>query len=81
MEYTPLEKAWTLMSKMNNSLITEEDWQKASDYAKKDLKRKCLLVIDEVIENLEPLCISHLGTYTNPKIEYWKSVQSLVIGF
>jgi hypothetical protein len=76
---TPLEKTWTLLSKMNNSLITQEDWQNASDYAKKDLKRKCLLVIDEVIENLEPLCISHLGTYTNPKIEYWKNVQSLLV--
>jgi hypothetical protein len=33
------EKAWDLLSKINGQEIDNEMWDKASDYAKKDLKR------------------------------------------
>jgi hypothetical protein len=79
MKFTPLEKAWVLMCRINDAFISKQDWEKASEYAKNDLKRKCLIVVDEVLENLEPLCISHLGTYTNPKIEYWQTIKELIV--
>jgi hypothetical protein len=43
------EKAIEIISKINGQLITVEDWSKASDYAKKDLKRKGLIVANEVL--------------------------------
>ena len=43
------EKAWDLLEKINGQPIDVETWEKASDYAKKDLKRKAFIVIDEVI--------------------------------
>jgi hypothetical protein len=48
---TPKEKAKELLDKMNNMPITIEEWNKASDYAKNNLKRKALIVVDELIEH------------------------------
>ena len=73
---TPKEKVIDLLSKINNEEITPEIWDNASKIAKADLKRKVRIVIDEVIKNLEGLCISHLGTYLNPKISYWQEVKT-----
>ena len=37
---------------------------------------KCsIIAVEEIIENLEPLCISHLGTYSNPKIQFWQEIK------
>jgi len=52
---TPKEKAWDLLCKMNNANITEKIWSDASPYAKKDLKRKCFIVIDEVLRLFKDL--------------------------
>ena len=46
---TPKEKAIELIDKMNNMPITFNEWERASDYAKNDLKRKVLIVVDEFI--------------------------------
>lgn len=73
---TPKEKAIDLLSKINNQEITPKIWREASEYAKKDLRRKAHIITDEVIENLEGLCISHLGTYLNPKISYWQEIKT-----
>lgn len=43
------QKAWDLLEKINGQPIDAETWEKASYYAKKDLKRKANIVIDEVI--------------------------------
>ena len=60
----PKEKAWELLEKMNNSPITQKDWDNASDYAKNDLKRKVLIVIDEIqkIIPYNPATIINLKT-------------------
>jgi hypothetical protein len=45
------EKAWELLSKINGQEIDNEMWDKASDYAKKDLKRKANFLIHLVIHS------------------------------
>ena len=38
--------------------------------------KKCTLIaVDEILNQLSPLELSPLGTYTNPKINYWKEVK------
>lgn len=73
---TPKEKVIDLLSKINNQEITPKIWDNASKGAKEDLKRKVYIIIDEVIQNLERLCTSPLGTYSNPKISYWQEVKT-----
>lgn len=34
-----------------------------------------IIAVDEIMENLERLCISPLGTYSNPKIPFWQEVK------
>jgi len=47
---TPQEKAKELLDKMNTREITTDEWDRASDYAKDDLKRKVYIVVDEVLD-------------------------------
>jgi hypothetical protein len=47
---TPKEKAIELLDKMNNMPITIYEWNKASDYAKNNLKRKALIAVNEILE-------------------------------
>jgi hypothetical protein len=38
--------------------------------------KKCALIaVDEIINETSPLELHPLGTYTNPKIEYWEQVK------
>jgi hypothetical protein len=46
----PKEKAHDLINKMNGQVITPEEWAKLSDDVKKELKRKCNIVIDEIMQ-------------------------------
>jgi hypothetical protein len=50
----PHQKAWYLLEKMNNQPIDFETWEKASDYAKYDLRRKVNIVIDEILTCYPP---------------------------
>jgi len=45
----PKEKAWDLLEKINNMKITTLEWNKASNYAKTDLKRKVLVVVNDIL--------------------------------
>ena len=75
---TPLEKAKELLDKMNNQVIKPKDWQKASDYAKFDLKRKVSIVIDE-IENVgcwvSKECAEKEGFEPESTEEFWQDVR------
>lgn len=73
----PYEKAWDLLSKINGQEIDYEMWEKASDYAKKDLKRKANIVIDEVIGT--EMLIDE-DTYVEKKsyLAYWKEVGEIL---
>jgi hypothetical protein len=70
----PKEKAWDLLDKMNNSVITKEEWYNASDYAKNDLKRKVNIVIDEVIK-IETLIDEEIYVDSPSYLNYWLDVK------
>lgn len=67
---TPKEKANDLFYKI--SMANQEDY---CSLVKEATKSQCFILCDEVLENLENLCISHLGTYNNPKIRFWMDVK------
>lgn len=71
------QKAWDLLEKINGHPIDDETWEKASDYAKKDLKRKANIVIDEVIGT--GMLIDE-DTYVETKtyLAYWQEVRGLL---
>jgi hypothetical protein len=71
------EKAWDLLSKINGQVIDDEMWNKASDYAKKDLKRKANIVIDEVI-GTEMLIDEDTYVETKSYLAYWQEVRGLL---
>jgi uncharacterized membrane-anchored protein YjiN (DUF445 family) len=52
---TKEEKATYILEKVNNGKISKALWDNCSDYAKKDLKRKAFLIVDEVISALKEL--------------------------
>jgi hypothetical protein len=71
---TPKEKAEYLYSKMYGetpvrAIIAEieEDKQCA--------KKCALIAVDEILNELSPLELHPLGTYTNPKIKYFEEVK------
>jgi hypothetical protein len=66
---TPKEKAIELLDKMNNMPITIKEWNKASDYAKNNLKRKVLIVVEEILE-----CILATDTSSNKHNEWNKEI-------
>lgn len=68
---TPKEKAKDLVSKINNLLFTKKSWNSFPYEVKSDLKRKCFIVVDEILE-------SHYVFLTgvNPSIyKYWQEVK------
>lgn len=66
---TPKEKATELLGKMNNKPITTEEWMKCSDYVKKDLKRKVLVAVEELIYAFRQFAIDN-------QFYYWQEVKS-----
>jgi hypothetical protein len=76
---TAKDKAKELFDKMNNKPISIEEWDKASDYAKKDLKRKVLITVDEIFEHIDyifkVLKKDNLPNKFHDEIEYWKEVK------
>lgn len=52
---TAKQKAKRIIEDMNNGPISQKLWESASDYAKSDLKRKCLIVVTEVLKNFKGL--------------------------
>ena len=74
---TDYEKAIDLLNKINGQVIKQSEWEKASDYARFDLKRKVLIVIKEV-EDSEP---SRIGLGDNLELRrelsriYWGNVR------
>lgn len=61
------DKAHDLLSKMNGQVIAEFDWVFASEYAKNELKRKALIVCDEIIDEL--------GSEDYQGVAYWLQVK------
>jgi len=75
----PKDKAIELLNKINNEQITLHVWKAASEYAKQDLKRKALIVVEEVIatdmlidEEVFVNTVSYLGFWQNVRDEIKK---------
>jgi hypothetical protein len=67
---TPKEKAEKLC------YLYQGDFEKDTLNMSWTMAKKCALIaVDEISKNLEYLCMSHLGTYKNPKIQYFKEVK------
>ena len=79
---TPEEKAIAIIEKINNGIISKELWENCSDYAKKDLKRKVFIVIDEI----ESALIEYGNDFMelqnmDSEFRYWDSVREAVKSF
>ena len=72
---TPKEKAEHLVVKFDEyaeSRISDS----GRDFDKKYCSKRCALIaVNEILESLSSLDLHPLGTYTNPKIEYWQEVK------
>jgi hypothetical protein len=72
---TPQEKALQLIDSFDEyaeSRISDN----GRGFDKKYCSKQCaLIVVNEIINETSPLELHPLGTYTNPKIEYWEQVK------
>lgn len=75
------QKAWDILSKINNQEIDSEMWSKASDYAKKDLKRKAVIVVDEIVSELRSVEFNYDLDFTQNLFHYWKGVKDAIESF
>ena len=73
MEITPKEKAEQLYQ--NAGYYCKITVGKRKTFSRQKAVDIAMEVVKEVKENLEPLCLSHLGTYANPKIYFWNNVE------
>ena len=64
---SPQEKAIVLVYKFDNCM----EFSTPQRFA----KQCALIAVDEIISETSPLELHPLGTYTNPKIEYWEQVK------
>ena len=68
------DKAWELLEKINKAPIKKADWVFASDYARDDLKRKALIVADEVLDTLYEY--HYDSNLVSGAYEYWQQVKT-----
>ena len=68
---TPKEKAEELLSKYYKLLPISASFE----YTLKICKECSLIAVDELIKELPVLDYHPLGSYTNPKIQYWQNVK------
>jgi hypothetical protein len=73
MEITPKEKAEQIYRQSGYFCTIGRGAKKS--FSRQKAVDISMQIIKEVKENLEPLCISHLGTYKNPKIYFWDNVE------
>lgn len=61
--------AQNLLNRMNGQVVTKEEWEKCSDYARADLKRKAMIVVKEMMS--EHSCY----TLNDGRWAYWAQVE------
>ncbi len=77
---TPKEKAWQLIEKLNHATmpLALSEWVSASHYAKDNLKRKALIIVDEV-ENvgifMSEECAKEENYSPETTEEFWEQVR------
>jgi hypothetical protein len=69
----PAQKAKFLMFDVNNMPFSDDEWYyKASEFAKRELKRKAYLIVDEILDNFGAGNTFYTAHST---IEYYKQVR------
>lgn len=76
MRLSPKEKAEELILRYLRIDNNTKEW--FNSYI---AKQCALIAVDEILNQLSPLDLSPLGTYTNPKIEYWLEVKEELINW
>jgi hypothetical protein len=71
---TPKEKAVELLEKINNGKITKEQWDNCSEYARNDLKRKAIIVIDEVVSVVSEF--DNTDGYAQSRLDYYHQIKT-----
>lgn len=74
----PIEKTIELLEKVNNGKISKALWGNCSDYAKKDLKRKAIIVVDEIIAENK---LFPYNTIFYERINFWNDVKIQIDNF
>ena len=79
---TATEKAREILERINNGKISKAIWDNCSDYGEKELKRKALIVLDEVESALidygkESMELQNMDS----ELRYWDSVKEAVKSF
>ena len=77
------EKALDILQKINNGKISKALWVNCSDYAKKDLKRKAFIVIDEILQDYKSYRVKFWLTLEHAleMCEYWEKVRIEIDNF
>jgi hypothetical protein len=76
---TPKDKAWVILCELNNAFVSKDDWQNSTEYAKKELKRKAIYLVSEIIDSMPLLPVtkpvgSHSENIDNSN-RYWADVK------
>ena len=69
---TPKEKALEIIENMNNGKFSLNDWIRASTYSKSELKRKCLIVVDELIKESHEM-------FEGQRFTFWNQVRNEIV--
>jgi hypothetical protein len=75
------KKAWDILSKINNKEIDSKMWSNASDYAKKDLKRTAVIVVDEIVSELRSVEFNYDLDFSKNLFQYWEGVKEAIESF
>ena len=73
---TPKEKAFFLLSEMNNATVTLESFKKASYYGQQELKRKCLVVVNGIIASTPHIDCKKSYKLAESNLKYWQQVKT-----
>ena len=81
---TPIEKSWVILCELNNAFISKSDLENSTEYAKKELKRKAIYLVDEILKSRpslpkEPIGGSiNVGECVNLSNKYWYEVKQYI---
>jgi hypothetical protein len=73
---TPISKAIDILEKINNGEISESEWKECSEYQRRNLKRKALVVVGEVQSSLisygeDSMELQNMESH----LRYWEKVK------
>lgn len=72
-------KEYDLLVKKEVKDIFENTRSRFTELIYQEEINKAVYVVDKIIQNLEHLCVSHLGTYKNPKLSFYADVKDFML--